>query len=88
MPPYSINRLTALDLHLTNREQEVLLLVAEGLTTQEIGLRLGITEETVRTHISHLINKLNCTTRAQLPLRSFELDVIRPVPDKDEGPGR
>jgi DNA-binding CsgD family transcriptional regulator len=48
---------------LTRREQEVLALVAEGLTNAEIGLRLWISAGTVRRHLENVYAKLEVHTR-------------------------
>ena len=50
---------------LTGRQKEVLALVAEGLTNREIAGRLIISDNTVRNHISHIMDKLDMTRRAQ-----------------------
>jgi DNA-binding NarL/FixJ family response regulator len=49
---------------LSNRELEVLAFIAEGRTAGYIGNRLGITAETVRTHVSHILKKLSARDRA------------------------
>ncbi|MDR7480882.1 MAG: response regulator transcription factor [Armatimonadota bacterium] len=51
---------------LTAREREVLTLVAEGYTAQEIAERLTLSPSTVQTHKTHAMRKLHITTRAQL----------------------
>ncbi len=51
---------------LTDREREILRLVAEGLTTKEIAARLRISARTVETHRSHLMDKLDLRSVAQL----------------------
>jgi two-component system response regulator NreC len=51
---------------LTPREQEVLRLLAEGYTNQEIAQRLILSVKTVETHRSHIMDKLGCKTRAEL----------------------
>jgi DNA-binding NarL/FixJ family response regulator len=50
---------------LTTRELEVLTLVAEGLQHDEIGSRLGISSETVRTHLRKACDRLGAATRTQ-----------------------
>jgi DNA-binding CsgD family transcriptional regulator len=53
------------DAVLTRREQEVLALVAEGLTNREIGARLFISEKTASVHLSNLMTKLNVSSRTE-----------------------
>ncbi|HUQ86820.1 MAG TPA: alpha/beta fold hydrolase [Vicinamibacterales bacterium] len=50
---------------LSRRERETLILLAEGLSNSEIAERLGISEKTVRNHLSHLFDKLGVWSRAQ-----------------------
>ncbi len=59
----------SLDLaRLTPREQDVLRLIVYGSTNREIGEQLYITEETVKTHITHLLNRLDLQNRVQLAI--------------------
>jgi two-component system, NarL family, response regulator LiaR len=53
---------------LTGRELEVLRLVAQGLTNQEIAQRLVVSEVTVRTHVSNVLSKLHLANRVQATL--------------------
>lgn len=53
---------------LTDREVEVLQLVAQGLSNQEIGDRLKISERTVRSHVSSILEKLHLANRTQAAL--------------------
>lgn len=53
---------------LSERETEVIRLVARGLTNDRIGEKLFISEATVRTHVSHILAKLDLTNRTQVAL--------------------
>ncbi len=53
---------------LTSRELEILRLIAQGLTNQEIGDELVLSERTVRTHVSHILGKLHLANRTQAAL--------------------
>jgi DNA-binding NarL/FixJ family response regulator len=50
---------------LTNREEQVLKLIAEGFTNREISSSLSISESTVENHIHHIYEKLGVSNRAQ-----------------------
>ena len=50
---------------LSEREREVLALLAEGLGNREIGERLFISESTVKTHVRHVLDKLQTCNRAE-----------------------
>jgi DNA-binding NarL/FixJ family response regulator len=67
---------SAREVKLTPREREILRLLAEGLSNAEIGARLFISGETVRTHVKHGVHKLGARTRTQavaLALRSGDI---------------
>jgi DNA-binding NarL/FixJ family response regulator len=55
---------------LTQREHEVLELIAQGLNNQGIATRLSISEKTVRNHVSNIFNKLQVADRAQAIIRA------------------
>lgn len=63
---------------LTDREREILLLVARGLTNDEIGTELVISPATVKTHLARIMPKLDAHDRAQLVVGAYEGGLIRP----------
>jgi DNA-binding NarL/FixJ family response regulator len=63
---------------LTDREREVMVLVAEGLSNDEIGARLVISPATAKTHVSRTMIKLAARDRAQLVVYAYEAGLIRP----------
>jgi len=64
------------DVLLSDREQDVLSLIAEGLSNQEIADRLVISLPTVKTHIGNIFNKLDVTSRTQALARASSLGLI------------
>lgn len=67
----------ALDV-LTDREREVLIEIARGLTNTEIGERLHMSPATAKTHVSRLLTKLNARDRAQLVIHAYETGLVTP----------
>ena len=61
----------------SKRELEVLQLVAEGLPNREIALRLVVTEETVKSHLRHLLAKLDVSSRARAVAVGLRLGLIK-----------
>ena len=53
---------------LTKREQQVLQFISKGATNREIAEQLVVAEGTVKTHVTHLLNRLDCRNRAQLAI--------------------
>ena len=62
---------------LTRREQEVVAAAAEGLTNQQIGLRLTLEEGTVANHLARILRKLGLTSRTQLAVWAVERGLYR-----------
>jgi DNA-binding NarL/FixJ family response regulator len=65
---------------LTEREREVLSLVAKGLSNAEIGSRLYVSPATVKTHVGRILIKLDARDRAQLIVVAYESGLVRAGP--------
>jgi len=57
---------------LTERELEVLRLIAQGLNNQQIAQRLTISEKTVKTHVSNILGKLHVDDRTQAAIYALK----------------
>ncbi len=61
---------------LTTREQEVFRLIANGLSNAEIGQELYISDTTVKTHITHILQKLNLRDRVQAVVLAYQTGLV------------
>src|SRR5205823_1799447 len=64
--------------HLSDREIEVMKLVARGLSNEEIGLKLFLAKDTVKTHVGHVLTKLSLRDRAQIIVMAYETGLVQP----------
>jgi DNA-binding CsgD family transcriptional regulator len=74
--PFTLDARKLEELGITPREHEILGLIAEGLSNREIGERLFVSENTVKTHSSRLFGKLGVSRRVQAVQRGRELGLI------------
>ncbi|MDQ3723520.1 MAG: response regulator transcription factor [Actinomycetota bacterium] len=63
---------------LTDREAEVLRLIARGLTNAEIAAQLTVSLETIKTHVAHVLGKLDARDRTQAVIRAYQTGFITP----------
>ena len=75
-PAVEIDEAKITELGLSEREMEVLQLISTGLSNQEIGEKLFVSESTIKTHVSNLFVKLDVKRRTQAVTRAQELRII------------
>jgi DNA-binding CsgD family transcriptional regulator len=74
--PFVLNESKLKELGITRREHEILALIAQGLSNREIGEKIFVSENTVKTHSSRLFDKLDVKRRVQAVQKGKELELI------------
>jgi DNA-binding NarL/FixJ family response regulator len=66
---------------LSEREVEVMRLMARGLSNEEIGAKLHLSKDTVKTHVGHIFTKVGLRDRAQAVVMAYETGLVQPGRD-------
>jgi DNA-binding NarL/FixJ family response regulator len=72
------NRWTGLLAQLSEREREILVWMARGLSNRDLAAKLFVSETTVKTHVSSVLSKLGLSSRVQAVVVAYEAGVVRP----------
>ncbi|HZU20923.1 MAG TPA: response regulator transcription factor [Gaiellaceae bacterium] len=67
---------------LTDREREILTLLAHGLSNAELGSRLYLSEPTIKTHLSSIFRKLGVRDRVQAVIAAYDAGLVHPEPTR------
>lgn len=65
----------SIDVHLTQKETEIIKMIKERLSNKQIAYDLGISESTVKVHVGHIFKKMSCFNRVQLINKSNALGI-------------
>jgi DNA-binding NarL/FixJ family response regulator len=71
---------------LTPKEQEVLVLLAQGLSNAEVGKQLDMAEATVRTHLARVMHKLDVREKAQAVIAAYQSGIVPTAPPTSNPP--
>lgn len=75
-PTFAGDMLRPSEVPLSKREEEVLTLLGEGLSNKRIAEKLGLTPETVKTHVTKVMHKLEATNRTEAVIKAFRTALI------------
>ena len=70
---------------LTRRELQVVCAIVEGATNKDVGQRFGLSEQTIKNHLSHIFDKVGVSNRLELALYALHHGLLSEVPADDEG---
>lgn len=74
--PFEVNEQVLEKLNISKREHEILLLVAQGLSNQEIADKTFVSVNTIKTHVSNILLKLDAKRRVQAIQKARELSIV------------